>query len=458
MIDKIRNEWLRDDRWRGIRRDYSPEDVLKLRPALLEDHVLAKFAAVKFWNLLNSRSYVHALGTLTGAQAVQMVKAGLEAIYLSGWQVAADANLAGETYPDQSLYPSNSVPALVRRLNNAMLRADEILALESKSTLKSVVPIVADAEAGWGGPCHAFEVMKGMIKAGAAAVHFEDQLGSAKKCGHLGGKVLVPTSSFIDILRAARLAADVLDVPTVLIARTDAESAGFLTYDIDPNDQPFVVPGARTREGYYKVKQGTDAAIARALAYAPYADVLWFETGTPDIEQATKFAEAIHAQFPGKLLAYNCSPSFPWRKKFLAKYKGNPHAEYLAQQDINEFNRKLGELGYRFQFVTLAGWHLNNLGTYKLASDYRQRGVSAYVDLQDEEFALEPGYTAAKHQAEVGNDYFDKVLNLSTCGGASTAAMKGSTEDDFHGDKPSGSPVCNLTPQDKKPDDPPSEK
>lgn len=417
----LADHWENDPRWHGITRDYTAKEVVKLRPSIEIEYSLAQYGARRFWELLNKESFVHSLGAVTGAQAVQMVKAGLKAIYCSGWQVAADANLSGQTYPDQSLYPSNSVPALVKRINSALMRADLIERSEGQHTRDWYVPVVADAEAGFGGPMHAFELMKSMIEAGAAAVHFEDQLASEKKCGHLGGKVLVPTSHFIRTLIGARLAADVCNVPTVLIARTDADSASLLTSDIDPRDREFVT-GERTPEGYFRVRSGIEAAIARALAYAPYADMLWFETSTPDLAEAEIFARAIQADFPGKLLAYNCSPSFNWRKKLDAK-------------TIWQFNQSLGALGYKYHFVTLAGWHLNNLGSFKLAHDYRDHGMHAYVSLQEEEFAWEEqGYTATRHQREVGTGYFDQVLTTINGGQSSTAALAGSTETaQFHG-------------------------
>jgi len=402
-------------RWTGIKRNYSMDEVDQLRPSLRVEHTLARHAAERLWDLLHNEPYVNTFGALTGAQAVQMVKAGLKAIYLSGWQVAADGNLSSNTYPDQSLYPSNSVPALVKRLNNALIRADQITRSEGDTSINWYAPIVADAEAGFGGPLHAFELMKAMIEAGAAGVHFEDQLASEKKCGHLGGKVLVPTSQFIRILNAARLAADVLDVPTVLIARTDADSATLLTSDIDPYDRPFLT-GERTQEGYFSVRNGIEAAIARGLAYAPYADLLWMETSTPNLEEAKHFADAIHAEFPGKLLAYNCSPSFNWQK-------------YLGEDEIATYQQEIGKMGYKFQFITLAGWHMINYHTFALAHEYAERGMSAYVNLQSQEFdAEEDGYTATKHQREVGTKYFDLVLNTITGGQASTAAMATSTE------------------------------
>ena len=404
------------DRWTGIVRPYEAEAIERLRPSLRISHTLAEHGARRLWELLQRESYVHALGALSGGQAVQQVRAGLRAIYLSGWQVAADANLAGQTYPDQSLYPANSVPAMVRRLNQALLRADQIERAETgQSGREWMVPIVADAEAGFGGPLNAFELMKAMIEAGAAAVHFEDQLSSEKKCGHLGGKVLLPTGQFIRTLVAARLAADVCDVPTLLIARTDADSARLLTSDIDARDQPFLT-GERTTEGFFRITGGLDMAIARGLAYAPYADLIWCETSTPDLEEARRFAEGVHQHFPGKLLAYNCSPSFNWKRK-------------LDNTTIARFQRELGAMGYRFQFVTLAGFHALNHGMFELALGYRDRGMAAYSELQEAEFASEAaGYTATKHQREVGTGYFDKVLETITGGLASTAALEGSTE------------------------------
>jgi isocitrate lyase len=402
-------------RTKGIRRDYTAEDVLKLRPSVKVEHTLAKRGAEKLHQLLKNEPYVASLGALTGSQAVQMVKGGLKSIYLSGWQVAADANLAGQTYPDQSLYPGNSVPTVVKRLNNALMRADQICAVEGNRNIDWYVPIVADAEAGFGGPLHAFELMKAMIEAGASGVHFEDQLASEKKCGHLGGKVLVPTSQFIRTLIGARLAADVLDVPTILVARTDALSATLLTSDIDPRDKHFIY-GDRTAEGYYRVKEGLEPVIARALAYAPYADVLWFETSTPDIEEAKAFAQAIHAKFPGKLLAYNCSPSFNWKQK-------------LDDAQIARFNQELGKLGFKYQFITLAGWHAINLSAFELAHAFSREGMPAYVRVQEEEFArAKDGYSAARHQREVGTGYFDQVLMMLSGGEASTQALSGSTE------------------------------
>ena len=399
-----------------VERPYSTADVQRLRGSLRVEHTLARHGAERLRTLLEGEEWVAALGALTGGQAVQMVKAGLKAIYLSGWQVAADANLAGQTYPDQSLYPASSAPALVRRINNALLRADQIAHAEGDGSIEWLVPIVADAEAGFGGPLNAFELMKAFIEAGAAAVHFEDQLSSEKKCGHLGGKVLVPSSQFVRTLCAARLAADVLDVPTLLIARTDALSATLLTSDIDACDQAFCT-GERTPEGFFRVADGILAAVARGLAYAPYADLLWFETSTPDIEEAATFAQAIHGAFPGKLLAYNCSPSFNWSR-------------HLSEGQIASFQRDLARLGYRFQFVTLAGFHSLNASMFELARGYSQRAMSAYVELQEREFAAESeGYTATRHQREVGSGYFDAVLETITGGTSSTLALRGSTEE-----------------------------
>jgi len=403
------------ERWNGIDRPYTVEDVERLRGTVHVEHTLARLGAERLWELLRNEDYVPALGALTGGQAVQMVKAGLKAIYLSGWQVAADANLAGQTYPDQSLYPSNSGPALVRRLNNALLRADQIHAAEGDSETYWLAPIVADAEAGFGGPLNAFEVMKAMIEAGAAGVHFEDQLSSEKKCGHLGGKVLVPTSHFVRMLVAARLAADVCGVPTVLVARTDALSAKLVTSDTDPADEQFLT-GERTAEGFFRVRDGLEPAIARGLAAAPYADLVWFETSTPDLGEAREFAAAIHERFPGKLLAYNCSPSFNWRA-------------HLDDERIASFQQELGELGYRFQFVTLAGFHSLNAAMFELARGYASDGMSAYVELQEQEFALEEhGYSATRHQREAGAGYFDAVAQAVSGGTSSTLALEGSTE------------------------------
>ncbi|CAM3343897.1 isocitrate lyase [Hydrogenibacillus schlegelii] len=414
----LRHDWEHNPRWQGIRRDYSADDVVNLQGTLTIEYTLARRGAERFWRDLNDpNGFIRALGALTGGQAVQMVKAGLKAIYVSGWQVAADANLAGETYPDQSLYPANSVPALVRRINRALKRADEIHALEGKTDIDWFVPIVADAEAGFGGPLNVFELTKAMIEAGAAAIHLEDQLSAEKKCGHMGGKVLLPTSLAIRNLTAARLAADVLGVPTVIIARTDALGATLLQSDVDPRDRKFLT-GERTPEGYFVVKAGLEQAIERALAYAPYADLLWFETSEPNLEEARAFAEAIHAKYPGKLLAYNCSPSFNWKKK-------------LDDRTIATFQERLAEMGYKFQFVTLAGFHALNHSVFELARDYRDRGMAAYAELQEREFASEAyGYTATRHQREVGAGYFDQVSLVISGGLSSTLALVGSTEEE----------------------------
>jgi isocitrate lyase len=403
-------------RWDGIIRPYSLEQVERLRGSVQIAHTLADIGARRLWTLLRDEPFVPALGALTGAQAVQMVRAGLKAIYLSGWQVAADGNTAGQTYPDQSLYPADSVPVMVRRINRALQRADQIEHAERGQGQDWFAPIVADAEAGFGGPLNAFELMKALIEAGAAAVHFEDQTASEKKCGHLGGKVLVPTGQFIRTLTAARLAADVLGVPTVLIARTDADSARLLLSDADPRDHPFIVKRERTAEGFFHLRGGLDYAVARGLAYAPYADVLWCETSTPDLSEARRFAEAIHAEYPAKLLAYNCSPSFNWTR-------------HLDQATIATFQRELGAMGYKFQFVTLAGFHALNYSMYELARAYRDRGMSAYTELQNAEFAAEgAGYTATRHQREVGTGYFDRVTETISAGCASTLALAESTE------------------------------
>jgi isocitrate lyase len=407
--------WSNNPRWRGIKRTYSADDVRRLQGSLIIEHTWARRGAEKLWELLQTEKYVAALGALTGNQAVQQVRAGLKAIYLSGWQVAADANLAGQMYPDQSLYPANSVPAVVRRVNQALQRADQIAHAEGKNDIDWLVPIVADAEAGFGGALNVFELIKAMIEAGAAGVHVEDQLASEKKCGHMGGKVLVPTVTAIRNLIAARLAADVSDVPTILIARTDAGGAALLTSDVDEHDHEFLT-GERTGEGFFRVRAGINQAIARALSYAPYADMLWFETSTPDIDEAKKFAESIHAKFPGKLFAYNCSPSFNWKAK-------------LDSATIARFQRELGGMGYKFQFVTLAGFHTLNYSMFKLARGYRDRGMAAYSELQESEFAAESeGYSATKHQREVGTGYFDEVAKVIAGGETSTAALSGSTE------------------------------
>ncbi|AOS61695.1 isocitrate lyase [Actinoalloteichus hymeniacidonis] len=416
-VTELRIQWDADPRWRSTRREHTAEDVVRLRGSVTEQHTLADLGARRLWDLLNrdDGSYVHSLGALTGNQAVQQVRAGLQAIYLSGWQVAADANLAGQTYPDQSLYPVNSVPQAVRRINNALLRADQISWSEGQTDSPHwLAPIVADAEAGFGGVLNAYELMKSMIEAGAAGVHWEDQLAAEKKCGHLGGKVLVPTSQHIRTLGAARLAADVAGVPSLIIARTDAQAANLLTSDIDERDQPFLT-GERTREGFHEVTGGIDPCISRGLAYAPYADLLWMETGTPDLPTARRFAEAIKAEYPDQLLAYNCSPSFNWRR-------------HLDDTTIAGFQRELAAMGYRFQFITLAGFHSLNHGMFSLAKRYATEGMTAYVDLQEAEFAAEnDGYTATRHQREVGTGYFDLISNAVSPGG-STTALAGSTE------------------------------
>jgi len=404
------------DRWNGIERLYTEEDVERLRGTIRVEHTLARLGAERLWQLLQDEDYVAALGAMTGGQAVQMVKAGLKAIYLSGWQVAADANLAEQVYPDQSLYPTTSAPALVRRLNNALRRADQIEAAEGSNGRYWLAPIVADAEAGFGGPLNAFELMKSFIEAGAAGVHFEDQLASEKKCGHLGGKVLVPTSQFVRTLTAARLAADVCAVPTLVVARTDALSATLITSDVDERDHEFLT-GERTPEGYFFVQPGLESSIARGLAYAPYADLIWFETSTPDMQEAADFAGAIRERFPGKILAYNCSPSFNWKR-------------HLGDDEIASFQQELGRLGYRFQFITLAGFHALNASMFELAKGYSAEGMSAYVRLQEHEFELEEdGYTATRHQREVGAGYFDLVAQAVSGGESSTLALKGSTEE-----------------------------
>jgi isocitrate lyase len=403
-------------RFEGISRPYAKADVERLRGSFNVEHTIAQLGAARLWELLHQHEPVRALGALTGNMAVQQVRAGLQAIYLSGWQVAADANLSGEMYPDQSLYPANSVPAVVKRINAALLRADQIEHAEGKKTTHWLAPIMADAEAGFGGPLNAYELMKNMIEAGAAGVHFEDQLASEKKCGHMGGKVLVPTSQFIRTLVAARLAADVANVPTIIVARTDADSAKLLTSDIDERDRPFIESNERTAEGFFRMKSGTDTAIARGLAYAPFADLVWCETSTPDLVQAKKFAEGIHAKFPNKMLAYNCSPSFNWKKN-------------LDDTTIAKFQRELGAMGYKFQFVTLAGFHALNFGMYELARKYKERGMAAYSELQQAEFAAEKdGYTATRHQREVGTGYFDQVAEVISGGKASTLALEDSTE------------------------------
>jgi len=415
VIEQLEREWRENPRWQGITRPYAAADVVRLRGSVPIEYTLAKLGAQRLWDLMHTEPYVAALGALTGTQAVQMVQAGLKAIYLSGWQVAADANLSMQTYPDLSLYPVNSVPAVVKRINNAFRREDEKQHALGRNDIYWYAPIVADGEAGFGGVLHTFELTKALIEAGAAGVHYEDQLASAKKCGHLGGKVLVPTREFIQKLVAARFAADVMGVPTILIARTDALNATLLTNDIDPYDQPFLT-GERTYEGFYVVRNGMDAAIARGLAYAPYADLLWFETSTPDLNEARQFAEAIHKQYPGKLLAYNCSPSFNWKK-------------LLDADTIARFQRELGAMGYKFQFITLAGFHALNYISFQLARGYAETGMTAYADLQEAEFhAREQGFRAVEHQAFVGTAYFDAVQEAITGGQASTLAMHGSTE------------------------------
>jgi len=414
---EIERDWKSNPRWKGIVRAYAPADVVRLRGTVAVEHSLARLGAEKLWRYLHELPFVNSLGALTGNQAMQQVRAGLKSIYLSGWQVAGDANLAGEMYPDQSLYPADSVPAVVRRINNTLRRADQICHAEGDDSIDWLQPIVADAEAGFGGVLNAFELMKAMIEAGAAGVHFEDQLSSAKKCGHMGGKVLVPTQEAVNKLVAARLAADVCDVPTVLVARTDAESASLLTSDVDERDRAFIASSERTSEGFFQVKAGIAQAVARGLAYAPYADLVWCETATPDLHEAKEFAEGIHRQHPGKLLAYNCSPSFNWKKK-------------LDDATIAKFQRELGAMGYKYQFITLAGFHAINFTMYELARGYRESQMSAYVAMQQAEFAAEAqGYTATKHQREVGAGYFDAVTQAITHGTSSITAMKGSTEE-----------------------------
>lgn len=424
QIQQLEKDWLENPRWNGIKRPYTAEDVLKLRGSYKIDYTIATEMSKTLWNKLTTRDYVAGLGALTGNQAVQEVDAGLEAIYLSGWQVAADANLSGEMYPDQSLYPANSVPSVVKRINNALLRADQIQSVSNVDEVNRknyLVPIVADAEAGFGGNLNAFELMKQMIEAGAAGVHFEDQLSSAKKCGHLGGKVLVSTQEAINKLIAARLAADVCGVPTVLVARTDADAADLLTSDIDERDHAFVVPGERTSEGFFKVNNGVEQGIARGLSYAPYADLIWMETSNPDLEYARRFAEGIHAKFPGKMLAYNCSPSFNWAAK-------------LSVAEMETFREELAKMGYKFQFITLAGFHALNTAMFELASAYKERGMAGYSELQEREFALQSkGFRAVKHQSFVGTGYFDTIQTVVTAGNASTTALAGSTEEEqFH--------------------------
>jgi isocitrate lyase len=413
---RLKKDWAENPRWKGITRGYTAEDVERLSGTVRAEHTLARRGAEKLWKMLGEQPFVRALGALTGNQAMQQVKAGVQAIYLSGWQVAADANNAGEMYPDQSLYPASSVPDVVKRINNALTRADQIHHSEGKDDVDWFAPILADAEAGFGGILNAHELMKAMIEAGAAGVHFEDQLASVKKCGHMGGKVLVPTQEAVQKLIGARLAADIMGVPTVLVARTDAEAANLLTSDVDENDRPFVT-GERTSEGFYRVKNGVDQAISRGLAYAPYADLVWCETGTPDLKFAKKFAEGIHKKFPGKWLAYNCSPSFNWKKN-------------LDDATIAKFQNELGAMGYKFQFITLAGFHVLNFAMFDLAKAYAKEGMTAYVRVQQAEFAAEKeGYTATRHQREVGTGYFDAVTQVVQAGRSSTTALDGSTEE-----------------------------
>ncbi|WP_210367266.1 isocitrate lyase [Bacillus sp. REN3] len=416
-VKQLQESWELESRWNGVERPYTAEEVIRLRGSIDIEYTLARRGAEKLWKLVNEEDFVNALGALTGNQAVQQVKAGLKAIYLSGWQVAADANLSGHMYPDQSLYPANSVPAVVKRINQALQRADQITHSEGDDSVDWFAPIVADAEAGFGGQLNVFELMKGMIEAGAAGVHFEDQLSSEKKCGHLGGKVLLPTQTAVRNLVAARLAADVMGVPTLIVARTDANAADLITSDVDPYDAPFIT-GERTPEGFFRTSAGLDQAIARGLAYAPYADLIWCETAEPNIEEARRFAEAIHEKYPGKLLAYNCSPSFNWKKK-------------LDDETIAKFQVELGKMGYKFQFVTLAGFHALNHSMFELARGYKNRGMAAYSELQQAEFASEKhGYTATRHQREVGTGYFDQVSMVISGGTSSTTALKGSTEEE----------------------------
>jgi len=419
-VAAIRDDWNNNPRWAGVTRDYTPEEVVRLQGSLPVEHTLARRGADRLWQLLNSKDYINALGAMTGMQAVQMAKAGLEAIYLSGWQVAGDANLAEQVYPDQSLYPANSAPSLVRRINNAFTRADQVEWAEGRHEQDYFLPIVADAEAGFGGNLNAFELAKSFIAAGAAGIHYEDQLAAEKKCGHMGGKVLVPTSQHIRTLKSARLATDVLGVPTLIVARTDSLAATLLTSDVDERDRQFLT-GERTGEGFYGVNNGMDAAIARGLAYAPYADLIWCETSFPDLGEAARFAEAIRAEHPDKMLAYNCSPSFNWKA-------------HLSDDQIASFQKELGAMGYRFQFITLAGFHALNATMFELAKGYATEGMTAYVRLQEEEFGMEDGgYTATRHQREVGAGYFDTVATTISGGQASTLALEGSTEEEqFH--------------------------
>lgn len=416
-IKQLEQEWANNPRWNGVTRPYSAEKVLKLRGSFKIEYSLARHGAETFWKKVNEKPYIAGLGALTGNQAIQEVAAGLEAIYLSGWQVAADANLAGQMFPDQSLYPANSVPAVVEKINNALLRADQIQSVNGTGDTEWLVPIVADAEAGFGGNLNAFELMKEMIKAGAAAVHFEDQLSSAKKCGHLGGKVLVPTQEAVNKLVAARLAADVMDVPTIIIARTDADAANLITSDIDEYDREFIMGEERSSEGFHYVKNGVKQAISRGLAYAEYADLLWMETSHPSLDEAREFAEAIHAKYPGKLLAYNCSPSFNWAAK-------------LTMEEMTCFREELAAMGFKFQFITLAGFHALNTSMFEISKAYKERGMAGYSELQQREFALqEDGFSAVKHQTFVGTGYYDEVQNVVTTGKASTQALTGSTEE-----------------------------
>ncbi|GIK74621.1 MAG: isocitrate lyase [Chloroflexota bacterium] len=418
LAAQMSRDWATSPRWAGIERPYTPEQVLRLRGSFMIEYTIARMGAERLWHLLHTEPFVRALGAVTGNQAVQMVQAGLKAIYMSGWQVAGDNNTAGETYPDQSLYPVDSVPTLLRRINKALQRADQISHMNGQHDRYWMAPIVADAESGFGGTLNSYELMRAMIESGAAGVHFEDQLASAKKCGHMGGKVLVPIREFIQKLVAARLAADVMGVPTILVARTDADSAQLITSDVDPRDEPFIASRERTFEGFYYIKGGVEYAIARGLAYAPYADLLWCETAKPDIGEAREFAQGIHEKFPGKMLAYNCSPSFNWRRN-------------LDEKTIASFQEQLGEMGFKFQFVTLAGFHSLNSGMFELARAYRDEGMAAYTRLQEKEFAMEKefGFTAVKHQSFVGAGYFDEVQLTVTGGTSSTTALSGSTEE-----------------------------
>jgi len=417
QVEQLSRDWEKNDRWKGVQRDYTAEEVVNLRGSMQVEYSIARQGAEKLWEKLNSNSYTHAMGALTGGQAIQMVKGGLEAIYLSGWQVAGDANLAEQVYPDQSLYPANSVPTVIRRINNALRRADQIEWSEGNRDREWMVPIVADAEAGFGGPLNAFELMKSMIEAGAAGVHWEDQLASEKKCGHMGGKVLVPTQQHVRTLTAARLAADVMNVPSLVVARTDSLAATLLTSDVDERDQQFCT-GERSAEGFFHVNNGMDVAISRGLAYAPYSDLVWCETGTPDLDEAQLFADAMHSEYPDTMLAYNCSPSFNWKAA-------------LDDATIASFQKELGKMGYRFQFITLAGWHALNASMFELSKGYTEKDMTAYVELQQREFDMEgDGYSATRHQREVGAGYFDAVATVISGGTASTLALKGSTEEE----------------------------